>query len=596
MSQTMVRLRARPSSMAAGGLDIGRSSSTISTLFVRRIQNRPFHITLPHHRRPPPPPIRIAKPKPTSPPPPESQSPQPAQKDAPKPEQSPATNNDNVPPGERPHPGTFRERFQRSKSRSNWSTEALIILAILAVFIPGINIVKGSGAITGDGDGDDDDDDESGKPACLNPTSFTPFTITAREQVSPTAFVLTVRPSEPPARGRRVVADAWRHGLWAVEVKQPECMVAREYTPLPSPPLLPPPSPSPSPSSSSSHQQQVGKEGAEGVVVEVEEEAAADDGGRRQQQQQQQQRDPAELRFYVRRMPGGEVSGYLARLRVGDEIELRGPRLAFDLRARLGLAAVGDDGLDDDGAEKNKNKKTKKKKVVFLAGGTGIAPALQAASTLMDDPRVEMEVIWANRRKEDCVGCGDGKTNNPHGNPVLELLDAFQKRYGEHRFRYSCTVDEEGSFIDSGAVARATGASTTTTTTTGPSGLARLAAWAGLRSSGGDVNHKDDAAASPPISDACAYHSARKLISSDERDPPFGTGSQLCQCKDADGNPVQGGKNLLMISGPDGFIAHLAGVKVWHDGRQRQGPVAGIFRDLAKKYPSLGDDWLVLKM
>ncbi|KAL2191767.1 hypothetical protein L209DRAFT_73807 [Thermothelomyces heterothallicus CBS 203.75] len=203
-----------------------------------------------------------------------------------------------------------------------------------------------------------------------------------------------------------------------------------------------------------------------------------------------------------------------------------------------------------------------------------------------------MEVVWANRRREDCVGCGAESPQGPQG-PVLELLEAFRRRYGEHRFRYSCTVDEEGSFINARTVARATGASTR------PSGLARTPAWGGLWSAGRGVSPNKDgaaAAAAAAVSDACAYHSARRLVSSDERDPLVGTGGQSCRCKDADGNPVQGGKNLLMISGPDGFIAHLAGVKVWHDGRQRQGPVTGLFNDLTKKYPSLGDDWLVLKM
>ena len=175
----------------------------------------------------------------------------------------------------------------------------------------------------------------------LNPVSFTPYTITAKETLSPTAFVLTVRPAD----GARDGAPLWaahRGATWSLEVKQPQLQIARDYTPLP------PAGPA------------------------------------------------GELRFLVRSVRGGEVSTYLARLAPGDVVELRGPRAGFDVGRRLG----GGGG------------------VVFLAGGTGVAPALQVAEAVLGGGRPgdggpAVTVLWANRGRADCRGCGPGWFRTP---------------------------------------------------------------------------------------------------------------------------------------------------------------------------------------
>ena len=310
--------------------------------------------------------------------------------------------------------------------------------------------------------------------------------------------------------------------MWSVEVKQPELQVAREYTPLP-------------PS------------------------AVVEEGS-------------GEVRLYIRRMEKGEVSGYLARLGVGEVVELRGPRGGFDVRGRVGSVIEGEE----------------KKKVVFLAGGTGIAPALQAARTLLEKTEgVEMEVVWANRRREDCVA------DNDNGG-VVAMLEAFRTRYPA-RFRYSCTVDEEGSVIDAGTITRSTELAVPAPAPA-RSLLAMLGFWAGRAGRESSTAPAVPAVAVAVDSAACAYHGAKKLAVSDDRDAPAGAGGEQCQCRDVHGNRVTGGKNLLIVSGPDGFVAHYAGAKVWGVGKELQGPVKGVIGDLQRKYPSLGEDWLVLKM
>ncbi|KAL2025111.1 hypothetical protein VTK56DRAFT_113 [Thermocarpiscus australiensis] len=340
--------------------------------------------------------------------------------------------------------------------------------------------------------------------------------------------------------------------MWSVEIKQPQLQVSREYTPLPA--------------GSASAQ--------EGAAEEEDVEDLAAAGPR--------------LRLLIRRMDGGEVSGYLASLRVGDTVEVRGPHLGFDVCRRIGgelrsRREGGGGGGEQGGAEK---------KVVFLAGGTGIAPALQAARALLGRggaPDVEMEIVWANRRREDCVGCDGGRREEGgEKGAVVALLDEMRRRYGG-RLRYACTVDEEGSFIDAGTITRATGLSASA----GP--MAGLGWWP----FGGSRNMMNTAESRPAatiISDTCPYHSAKALVLSDGKDAPATSDGEQCQCKDSDGKQVTSGKNLLMVSGPDGFIARYVGAKVWGAGKERQGPVKGIVGELKRKYPSLADDWLVLKL
>ncbi|KAK3939563.1 hypothetical protein QBC46DRAFT_315584 [Diplogelasinospora grovesii] len=385
-----------------------------------------------------------------------------------------------------------------------------------------------------------------GKP--LNERSFVPFTIVSKEVVSPTAFIMTIQPKflsssfssssssssssscsssgslpgflrESHSHGS-VLQKAWDHGLWSVEIKQPQLQVAREYTPLP-----------PLPHTDLPRQSGGGTE-----VGSVEEDIK--DG---------------RMRFLIRRMDGGEVSTYLSTLQPGDTVELRGPHLGFDVRKRLGS----------------------EERLVVLAGGTGIAPALQAVHALFNTEgqtggiiergvkeKKRVDIIWANRHRADCIGCPPNRDNNV--GPIVGWLEMMRNKYGE-RLRYKCTVDEEGEFITREKIREVT--DSTPTVTAQPT--------------------------SSVVSGAgCPYHDAAKLITSTAKDPVSNTkDEQKCQC-------VAGkrGKNLLMISGPDGFIEVLAGKKIWANGQELQGPVGGVFGDLTKKNPGFWRDWLVLKL
>jgi NAD(P)H-flavin reductase len=344
---------------------------------------------------------------------------------------------------------------------------------------------------------------------------FSAFTIISKEQVSPTAFILTVRADSTsgaisPAR----VQNAWKHGLWSVEIKQPQLQIARHYTPLP--PLSSTP------------------EGSDSI----------------------------ELRFLIRKMDGGEMSNYLSRRGLGDTIWLRGPHLGFDVVKRLG-------GADN---------------VVFLAGGTGISPALQIAHRLLDDApqdaqKPSVSILWANRRAVDALGRQERKvktgflglwisdvavsspeeSNSSLSNDILGM-----KRKHPNALEVKYFVDEEKTLISPQDVASLLGKD-------GPS------------------------ARSFPKAEFCLWHSQRAaetLPGDDDSTRGVDSGAP-CTCI-AESAGVSG-KNLICVSGPDGFIGAYAGPKRWHGGFEMQGPVQGLLGQM-KNGSKILRDWLVLKL
>lgn len=285
------------------------------------------------------------------------------------------------------------------------------------------------------------------------------------------------------------------------------------------------------------------------------------------------------------------MSTYLSRLRAGDPIEIRGPHFGFDLGARLG----GQE--EEEGEEDEKGQRPQpqgRKKVVFVAGGTGIAPALQAAEYVLAERRdgVDVEVLWANRSGVDCAGgqrlpvwrkglfwSGQRAVDERHlkeePSAVVKQIRGLQAAYGMEKnkqLEVKCAVDEEGSMIKAKDVLEA---------------VAR--------------SHKLGELFSP----SCHFHSQQQLeYSTEESDVPSGRGHMFwthahdktiaaprCTCTGEGGN----GKNLLIVSGPDGFVSAFVGPKVWADGGERQGRVGGVVRGLMNDEPEIWKDWLVLK-
>lgn len=120
------------------------------------------------------------------------------------------------------------------------------------------------------------------------------------------------------------------------------------------------------------------------------------------------------------------MSNYLAALPVGQMVELRGPH----------------EGLSLDGV----------REVLFLAGGTGIAPALQVVYALLrgEDRKLEdmprIRIVWANRRREDCIGGGKDGDIKAAG-AIVKELQAMSAKYPDV-LRVEYLVDQEGSVLD----------------------------------------------------------------------------------------------------------------------------------------------------
>lgn len=342
-------------------------------------------------------------------------------------------------------------------------------------------------------------------------------------------------------------------------MKQPQLQIARHYTPLP-----PPPSP--------------GFDGVATTSTVAAPPTASGSPGAAQQ-----------LQFYVRQYDGGEVSTYLSRLRAGELIEIRGPHLGFDLGARLGQQE----------GEQGATLAQRRRKVVFLAGGTGVAPALQVAAYVLgrkDDDDVEVEILWASRSSVDCAGAQRIPVEKRRGwwsfsssggkkavderqhleeepsavvRQIRELQAAYEKRNRKQLLEVKCAVDEEGSMIQAQNIMEAVGSAA----------------------------QEIQVLASP----SCQFHSQQQLEYSTEESDVSGNGSQgdgkkivappQCTCS---GEGVKG-KNLLIVSGPDGFVSAYVGPKVWANGGERQGPVGGVVRGLIKDKPEIWKDWLVLK-
>ncbi|KAK5627377.1 hypothetical protein RRF57_003092 [Xylaria bambusicola] len=406
----------------------------------------------------------------------------------------------------------------------------------------------------------------------INTSTFSPFKIIRREQVSPTAFIITLRPSAWVAPqdlelGRtgedngqtgflsNRIQQAWNHGLWSVEIKQPQLQIARHYTPLPP---LPPP-----------------------AGLEPDEQA--------------------DLRFLIRKMDSGEMSNYLSRQRVGDTLWLRGPHLGFDVLRRLG----------NDGSA-TKSDACGPKSIVFLAGGTGVAPALQSAHKVLDGAnyndgggsRPHVSILWANRWGADTLGreqspiqrkpsnwfrfWGVDSSSNPKATQEqtrgeLECSLALQirelKRRHPSHFDISYFVDNEGSFIEAHNI-KAALASTISSTASSARG----------------------SSSSLKIDRSCTWHSQKavELLPNDNDFERSSSSDFTCACTytpetETETSGPSPGVNLVGVSGPDGFIEVYAGPKRWHDGNEMQGTIRGLLGKIQDEGHRAGD-WLVLKL
>ncbi|KAG5971225.1 hypothetical protein E4U58_000141 [Claviceps cyperi] len=358
----------------------------------------------------------------------------------------------------------------------------------------------------------------SSRSSTLNKSTFVPYIITACDAISPSSILFTITP--PHQHGASCLpylapqaSTQWRHPLWSVEFKQPEVQIARHYTPLPP-----------------NHDE-----------------------------------DPRDgkLRFYVRAIDGGEMSNYLRRLSVGNEVYLRGPHTGFDVLDRLGAC----------------------KNVVFLAGGTGVVPGMQVARAVLEnDDSAQMKLLWAVRKREEVQSVTSaGQQQQPwwkawtngiqsaavateittdleNPSAIAEELMRLKDRFGS-RLQIRLAVDEEHTQFTAKDLQSA------------------------LRTC-----QENRAPFAMAVGRGCLFHDQLLHVQASEFEGPGST----CRCEvELGGRP---GKNLFMVSGPDGFVTHYAGQKRWLGGTLTQGSVGGVVGQLQSRDLSLANGWLVLKL
>ena len=420
---------------------------------------------------------------------------------------------------------------------------------------------------------------------------FVPFILVERVPVSPTASIFSLEPKNASTK-LEAYHHAWKRGIWNFHFKQSQIQVVRAYTPLPPSfapsglePLAPltPSTPSSTPSSTtSSHPPPSPPRPAfpfaqttQHLPPQVDADTISADqipaiikyqwhklsgeisrlwdqrseermenfteslNNLKGIQKQQEGDDPSvggmnnRLRFFIRNEQHGEVSGWLHRLPLGSEIELRGPNLEYEIAPET-------------------------KHILFLAGGTGIASAFQAAHALLspereqraasrdsiDRPRIS--ILWASRNRDDCSG-GVSDTL-PHPSPAknwtwLPWLSAASKQPQPQDLD-----EQEKSFI--------------------VEDLEVL-----KRRNSGQVTVDYFVDAENTFIDAAAI---TRLLS---------------ESHGINATPVE--NTEIIISGPDGFVNYLAGPKEWRGGKEEQGPLSGVLAQALESSPHRPKVWKV---
>jgi ferredoxin-NADP reductase len=232
------------------------------------------------------------------------------------------------------------------------------------------------------------------------------------------------------------------------------------------------------------------------------------------------------LRFFIRKDPFGEVSRYLHTLEPGADIEMRGPQIECEIPAET-------------------------REILFIAGGTGIAPALQAGYSLLNRTtatnRPRIHIIWASRLRADCVG-------GVNDTPKVEAS---------------------------------------------PSSRSWFSGWFGSSSSS-KAHIESVAPVSPGQESSLIVRELEALKSQypgqitvdyylDEENRFIGK-NDLADFIEPIKSVEGPHRKLILVSGPEGFISYMAGPKVWAQGKELQGPLKGIIKELDPK------GWAVWKL
>ncbi|KAL8807445.1 MAG: hypothetical protein Q9223_004328 [Gallowayella weberi] len=319
--------------------------------------------------------------------------------------------------------------------------------------------------------------------------TFQEYELIKNQKISSTNNIFKIQPLTFGSKayktrldGQKII-EASQKGIWSVQIKHPLITIARLYTPIPN------------------------------ILQDPFTHALGENTDFKSLNPPENQ-----LRFLLRNHPEGELSRFLSRLQPGARVELRGPYQEFEFPPNL-------------------------QHVVFLAGGTGIAPALQMADSLLGDrsdtPKPKMTILWANRFAEDCKGAAIEPAPCPDG----MLQRAWRSVFGPDAPQPT-VVNPTPSVEDSPIVRELYTLKT------------RYPANFNIRYFADDQE--------------------RFVTEQDLRVTLRTSGTSQIQSATAEGS----GAKLIMVSGPDGFVEHFAGPKVWKGGMELQGDLGGVLKKI----------------
>jgi ferredoxin-NADP reductase len=228
------------------------------------------------------------------------------------------------------------------------------------------------------------------------------------------------------------------------------------------------------------------------------------------------------LRFFIRKDPFGEVSRYLHSIDVGADVEMRGPKIECAIPSET----------DD---------------ILFIAGGTGIAPALQAGYSLLtrttSERRPRIHILWANRLKDDCAG---GQSDSAK----LQTRGWFPGWFGSPKSLESKKQDAVAVMEDkhTSLIVRELEA---------------------LKS-----QYPGQVTVDYYLDEENTFIGKQEIMNSIQSTPKDNSRKS----------------KLILVSGPEGFISYMAGPKLWAQGQELQGPLKGVIRELDLK------EWAVWKL
>lgn len=176
---------------------------------------------------------------------------------------------------------------------------------------------------------------------------FTPFVITNKLIVDDEHYMIELTPKYSKWRQHTKIEQIWNgNRLWSVEIKQPQIMVVRRYTPLPL--------------------ELYDSEFTKQPVIRV----------------QDQQSVEGKLVLYIKKYSQGEVARWIDRQKLGSELELRGPyeEFRFPVTKNNSIERPRVRNVPSD-TPKDPEFPIKPMDMSFYAAGTGITPVLQLLLT-----------------------------------------------------------------------------------------------------------------------------------------------------------------------------------------------------------------------